>query len=506
LINREFRELVARGKQVFKNVLYIKYSKDFMAFARDILGYTDFKDYPHGELVRFIDGSSKQRALVLMPRGSFKSTLITVAYTIWKVTYNPDIRVLIKSETYANAIKYLGQIKEHFERNEKYIDIYGRQGFKGGEERWTNFELTVSSRKKNLREPTFMCAGIDVPRVGMHYDMIINDDLHSDQNTQNSDQIDKVINDYKLSFSILEPDGKSITIGTRWDNNDLYGHILENEKDYTDVYFKSAGGRHDPSGAPLLLPERLTQAFLDTQRNTQSTRIYASQYNNDPSVDEGSPFKLDDLQYYNNPPENMRITMTVDPAVSEVDTADNSAIIVAGTDEHNNLYVLEAWQGHVGPKDLIDKIFFFFHKWHPKIIGVEFVSLAQFLHYALVDEMRRGGVFLPLQELKGYTKESKSRRIMALEPRWRMNSIYVKRDMTVLIDQAIKYPRTRHDDLMDALAYQLEIIARPLKAAVPDTSMSKLSQNEKAVYEDMRKTWDANKARILDEEDAEWSY
>jgi hypothetical protein len=64
-----------------------------------------------------------------------------------------------------------------------------------------------------------------VTKNGMHYDLIIMDDLHSELNTANKEQIEKVVQHYKLAFSLLDPGQPLIVIGTRWDYNDVYQYI-----------------------------------------------------------------------------------------------------------------------------------------------------------------------------------------------------------------------------------------------------------------------------------------
>ena len=189
------RTVAQRGIQ---ELLRRKYQNNLLLFAKEVLGYKDLEDYPHGEVAaRLITG--KKRKLFLLPRGSFKSTLITVAFPLWYACYNPNVRILIRSETYANAVKFLGTIKEHIEKNHELRAIYGILGAKNKSELWTNTEMTINTRTKTMPEPTFDCAGIDVAKVGRHYEFIIHDDLQSQMNTQTSEQIQKVVEDYKSS-------------------------------------------------------------------------------------------------------------------------------------------------------------------------------------------------------------------------------------------------------------------------------------------------------------------
>ena len=67
-----------------KDKLYelAKRGKDDLYFlAKEVLNYDRMRPRPHQELTDFLDNSKKRTKLVLMPRGSFKSTVVTCAYS-----------------------------------------------------------------------------------------------------------------------------------------------------------------------------------------------------------------------------------------------------------------------------------------------------------------------------------------------------------------------------------------------------------------------------------------
>ncbi len=66
-------------------------------------------------------------------------------------------------------------------------------------------------------------------KTGQHYDVIIHDDLNTEENSDNPDQRKKILRHYKMNTSILEPDGILVVIGTRYATDDVIGHILDNE-------------------------------------------------------------------------------------------------------------------------------------------------------------------------------------------------------------------------------------------------------------------------------------
>lgn len=83
--------------------------------------------------------------------------------------------------------------------------------------------------------------------------------------------------------------------------------------------------------------------------------------------------------------------------------------------------------------------------------------------------MRRRGQYLPIKELSAEGNRSKHARIMSLQPRLEHCGISVKRDMFDVIDQLVRYPKGRHDDIVDALAYMEQLVRTPSYRAVPDS-------------------------------------
>ena len=67
---------------------------DLFWLCKNVLGYDRVRQKPHQELITWINRSKKRTKLILMPRGSFKSSVITIGHTIQKIIQNPNIRIL----------------------------------------------------------------------------------------------------------------------------------------------------------------------------------------------------------------------------------------------------------------------------------------------------------------------------------------------------------------------------------------------------------------------------
>lgn len=198
------------------------YLSDFFLFAKHCLGYKDLEWEVHKECVRVLESSAK-RKLVVMPRGSFKSSLASVAYPIWRLLKDPNLTILLDSELYTNSKNLLREIKGHL-ASSKLINIFGNlEGSK-----WDEGEIILSTRTRNRKEASITVGGIETTKVGQHYDLILGDDYNSASNSDSPEKCQKVLDHFKYNLNILNPGGEYVIVGTRYAELDVIGFLLSN--------------------------------------------------------------------------------------------------------------------------------------------------------------------------------------------------------------------------------------------------------------------------------------
>ncbi len=311
-----------------------KAKNDYYFFCKNVLGYSKMAPRPHREVCDAIQNSKKRKHIILMPRGSFKSSVVTVGNSLWSLVNNPNERILVAHELQKLARKYVKEIKGHIEQNQKFRALFG--DWVNTKNTWRDDEFIISARDRLYKEPTVMAGSLEKGvQVGMHFSRIFLDDPVSVNNSKTADQVEKTIEYYKLLLSILEPDGKMYICGTRWHANDLYGWILDetnNENRQFDITIKKA---IDEDGT-LLMPSVLTKEFLEEVRASQGEEIFNHQYQNNPIISTMQTFEEKDIQIYKTPPAGLIYFMTIDCAISLRKEADYTAIIVNGVDYDHN--------------------------------------------------------------------------------------------------------------------------------------------------------------------------
>lgn len=185
-----------------------------------MLGYKDLDWGAHGHTITVFE-SLATRKIVVLPRGTFKSSLGCVAYPMWCLERNPNETILLDSEIFNNSKNFLREIKGHYQ-SDKYRLIFGdRIG-----DKWGESEITVSTRTRNRKEASITVGGLGTVKIGQHYDKIIGDDYNSPQNSDTPEKCQKQIDHVRYNLNILNPDGEYVFIGTRYAERDVLGFLL----------------------------------------------------------------------------------------------------------------------------------------------------------------------------------------------------------------------------------------------------------------------------------------
>jgi hypothetical protein len=121
----------------------------------------------------------------------------------------------------------------------------------------------------------------------------------------------------------LEPTGRLIIIGTRWDYGDLYGYIMEEEAATFDVMIKKAYWENESGELEYLFPARLTPDFLKEMKFEKSfehkIRLYKTlrmELENSYCASPGSVLNFTQIKNENNGDTKTQQTRT-SPKVTE---------------------------------------------------------------------------------------------------------------------------------------------------------------------------------------------
>lgn len=472
LSKEELIKVAEMQLNVLENLRFEAYKNNYWAFVSEVMPYKDLYEPLHKRVCDFVQHwLPTHNVLLLLPRGSFKSSVVTVGYSMWKIAQDVNTRGMIGNATYPMATSFVKQVQSNLERNEDFIKYFG--DLHTDAPVWRENALTVKGASGLAsKENTLVAYGLTSNVTGAHFDWAILDDLVNDTNIKSKEGLEKPKEFYRNTLNLVDPDKNGrrpiIIIGTTWHQGDLYSWLMDKSnpasKEFKVLRIPAYEGEWGKGN--LAFPTRLTWKALEKQRNQQGLSHFASQYLLDPVPPDNATFRK--FTYYEE--EDIRGLklnkfIAVDPAISEKDSGDFSAMVCVGVDANNSWYVLDLWRDKVKPSRLIDQIFYWDTKWQPITTAFESVVFQKAVRYQLDVEMRKRNQFIPIKEFTSRDK-TKRERIMGLEPLYETEVLHHLKSHPLNEDlemELTRFPSGLHDDLIDALATIKEIAFPPKK-------------------------------------------
>ena len=84
--------------------------KDFYYFCTEVMGFKDLYEPLHGPLCDLIANDKIKRKLILLPRGHFKTTIVSICYPLWRLIQDTSRRVALCSKAAAKAEENLDEL------------------------------------------------------------------------------------------------------------------------------------------------------------------------------------------------------------------------------------------------------------------------------------------------------------------------------------------------------------------------------------------------------------
>ena len=461
--------------------------RDLYFLNEKILGHDKISKTAHGEALSYIDKWINQRKnfIVLWPRGTFKTHLVTEGVLIQQMLKNPDILCYLFGETYGKMVRYSNAIKDHL-TSKSVEDLYG---LIKDPTYWREEGFRVKGRSKLGKDPTLLVGDIDKPATGSHFNIVLCDDLLGETNTETEEQLAKVERRFEELYSMRLKNGIIGIVGTPWGETDLYSNLILNkigcsweyllknrvyENEEWGVYLRSV---KNPDGS-YFFPEVLGEKELKEIEIHQSSYKTKCQFYCDPRMTGVCAFPSDQIELaykaFDNAPRNSRGEiegifdewLVTDPAISKNPRADFTAIELWGIAKDDMRYILECHQERLDSLEMVNALMDIASR-RPKLRGIIIeVSGFQKILAGMIraEKIKRGKSFKIIEYNPG-TKNTKESRIETLVARFRNGKIAYSRDFKDLDTQFRKFPnfrKTDHDDLIDCASIaELAIPIRP---------------------------------------------
>ena len=487
-----------RNERIRRRREWYTSEEGYLDFVRDSGAAPDAVYEPHGRYCQSLihwDGEPDpdlpsvikfKGKLVLWPRGSFKSQVFNVGHAAWLIACDPNLRILVCSETSRQAKKFVQETMKIVE-SEWFKELFGDHT--QGEWKPGSGVFTSSLRtRRGVKDPTLCASGVGEVQTGSHWDVVFMDDICSQENTKTPEAIEALWTWFgeiqaQLDPGILAPDGKTVwggklfMIGTLHHYSDIYCRIMKDEelaKDFDISRHAWADPVVDPhkteeeAPATLFFPGRMTRGFIAAQKRTMPPRLYACFYENRPTTGEQQLFKPEYFRTIpdENIPSSVWTYILTDFAFiadeKKKKKADRTVFWVVSVDTNRVAYVIDCVIGRWKPSDSVRIACDLWNRYQwatLKGMTVEKTTYNELLS-SVFEEVRRQTHVMPrFINIGGRSQEIKDMRIEAAEPRWRNGDIYFAQSLRdnwrkwkPMFDEMTEWPFSTHDDVPDAIS------------------------------------------------------
>lgn len=294
------------------------------------------------------------RRLGMMARGLAKSTLC-VAYVLWRIYRNPDIRILLANNSKRLGRAFIRELRQYLESPELQKKVWDcRPHVKGAlvpalnqksraakkeqlealgyDDSYINdavdtkviwsMEAIQVLRPGTIKEPTVQLVSVGALVTGEHYDLIIMDDVVDMQNSNTSTKAEIVIDWTRDLESVLDPsretrikfpDGRKtivdwvgeeiVTVGTPYFSHDLYAYMEANSDEMgLEVFRRNIYVNGENADDGYSWEARLNEEIVNRRRaRLNSPQLFSSQYLLQVIDREVTGFDTTNCQYFDEP-------------------------------------------------------------------------------------------------------------------------------------------------------------------------------------------------------------
>ncbi len=409
------------------------------------------------QLERMVTSDSTNRLVVNLPPRSLKSFIVSVSLPAWLLGRNPGSRIICASYAEDLANKFSRDCRALME-SRFYKGVFPRTRLNPKKSTEGEFETT----RRGYR----LATSVGGTLTGRGGDILIIDDPIK-ANDANSQVALGGANDWfrNTALSRLDDPARSLVLVTmqRLHANDLSGILMESgwpnlvlsaiATEDADYLVADDEAYHRPAGQ-LLQPDRDRAETLEEIRRGVGSRIFAAQYQQNPTPPDGNMIKAAWLGRYQTALERKRyrrVILSCDPAGKADIRNDYTAITIIGVHE-KALHLLHATRGHWTVLQMRDQIAALAAEWKGDLVIVEDTSSGMGLIQLLKEQSK-------LSIIGRHPKDNKETRMSRHQGRFEAGRVLLPSEAPWLADfetELLAFPNGRYDDQVDALLLFLD--------------------------------------------------
>lgn len=401
--------------------------------------------------------SADQYVAVAAPRGHAKSTAGTHAFGLASALFGSDDFILLVSATERLAAGHLANMARVLEDNHDLRVEFGVEVLRSNET-----ELVVRLGK---REFCVVARGAEQAVRGILWhnkrpSLIIVDDLEGDEQVMSKERREKLRDWFNNALLPCGADNLRVRfLGTILHMDSLLERLLTDDENGWVGYRFRAHKSFD-NFKDILWPEKFTEARLRRERqryiSAGNPSGYSQEYLSHPVAEADAYFRKTDLRAMteNDREQPLLHYAAIDFSIGQGDKGDPCAIVVGGMSPDGILMVIEVISERMDPLQSIERMFELQERYDIVKWVVEDENIAKAIGPFLDAEMRKRQVYLPLERIRPH--KDKQARATSIQARMRAGGVHFDQEAGWWFDfyqEMINFPRGKHDDRVDALAW-----------------------------------------------------
>lgn len=450
----------------------------FMATAMLSTAWPDkFHDFGplQQQMCWFLEPARKpsKKKLLAVYRESLKTTAL-LAFAEWLFSWyhvkKEPTTILYNTATEPNALAFMENFRFTLLNCPLQQAAFGLPKDERGYDQFTK-------KVVRLGHVQFNVSSQEEQQASRHAKIIINDDLVNELNYVTEHSRDDVKRKWRFQKSVASQITKTdlaleVDTGTPYHYDDLMWWLMKKNTTYDKFIVGCVSGWPEISVSdvinrtkPLSDPHLMTYEKLLEKHEEQGSSIFSSQYCLKPLSDVDALCKESWLagHYWTTLPAVRWRTMVIDAGGSDPSVHDATGITIVDCDPYGNLYVVHAQEYWPTPQELIKDIKFLMDTYRPDDSRIEKEKYA----VTIADTFEHVFPKYNISFVRHAGREKTGMRIMRLRQWFEKGRIYINANQKVLEDKLLQYPQVRNDDILDSLAYHLDIIRVPKETARP---------------------------------------
>jgi len=403
------------------------------------------------KLERVAKGELK-RLIVNMPPRHTKSEFASTFFPSWILGRNPKLKVMQITHTAELAFRFGRKVRDLID-SPAYQEVFPGVQLKADSKSAGRWETNGGGEA--------FYSGIGGAVTGRGADLLVLDDIHSEQDALSPTALDNAWDYYSSGpRQRLQPGGAIVIVMTRWSVKDLTGRLLSRQvEDHADQWEVVEFPAIFPDSHKPLWPEYWKIEELEGVKASIPVSKWEAQWMQNPTSEEGAILKREWWKTWESDevPQMQYIIQSYDTAYTKKETADFSAITtwcVFYPDEGSQrpaLLLLDVKKGRWDFPELKRQAYDQYQYWDPDTVIVE----AKASGLPLTDELRHSGI--PVVNYSPGKGQDKIARVNAVAPMLESGMVYVPetRWAEELVEECAAFPFGDHDDLVDSTTQAL---------------------------------------------------